>query len=83
MATNKTVVRINPEDMILAIGEDIRNRREAAGITLAALAAKARVSKGNLSKIENGKGRDIGFVTFARIYLALGETFGVEGVEMA
>lgn len=39
------------------LGRELRRRREAAGLSLAALAARIHYSKGHLSKVENGRVR--------------------------
>lgn len=53
-----------------SFGQDIRTWRERRGLTLPELAAKAGVSKGTLSKIENGKG-DACLTTIDKLVRAL------------
>jgi len=47
---------MNPKTLQIELGKEIRGWRDTRELSLGALAAKARVSKGNLSKIENGLG---------------------------
>jgi transcriptional regulator with XRE-family HTH domain len=49
------------------IGERIRQLRIEKGITLTQLSVLAKVSKGTLSKLENGKAGDMGIMTLQRI----------------
>jgi len=43
------------EDIIIRISNKIKEKRKARGVTLEALAAKAQVSKGLISQIENNR----------------------------
>ncbi len=49
------------------VGERIRERREALGLSQADLAARARIDIGTLSKLENGRSGARG-PTLARLY---------------
>ena len=42
------------EEILRTIGEEVRRRREAAGYTLDALAARAELHKNYISKVEQG-----------------------------
>jgi transcriptional regulator with XRE-family HTH domain len=54
------------------LGKQVRGRRLANGFTLPQVARFANVSKGTLSKLENGKAKDIGIMTLQKILQPLG-----------
>ena len=57
---------------IKEIGGMVRQRRIEKKFTLPELAMLAKVSKGTLSKLENGKCQDIGIMTLQKIMVRIG-----------
>jgi transcriptional regulator with XRE-family HTH domain len=64
----------SPEQPASNIGEAIRRRREEANLSLSALAARAKVSKGYVWNLENRKSERPSGQTVYRIAEALGTT---------
>lgn len=46
---------MNKEDLLIAIGKNIKNIREEKNISQAELAARCNYEKSNMSRIESGK----------------------------
>lgn len=67
----KGLLRLTEDALREALGNAIRERRKAQGLTLAQLASRANVSLGYLSQIELGK-NSASIETLYRIALALG-----------
>jgi len=57
---------------LVSIGYLIAQRRRVKGLTLASLAASARVGRSTLAALESGKLPELGFVKVARICGAVG-----------
>lgn len=57
-----------------ALGRKIHAQREALGIGLNALARKAKVDAGWLSRTEHGYSKEIGIFAVSRVAKALGTT---------
>ena len=65
------VERLKPYNPKMQVGERIRTLRKASGMTLAAVAAKANMTKGSLCSIEKGE-RPCGLAVSRKIAKALG-----------
>ena len=55
-----------------SIAEQIANKRKAMGLSQAALAQKARISRATLDALENGRLGEIGYTKLTNILTALG-----------
>jgi len=64
-----------------SIGRQIRETREAAGLSQLELAERAGLTQGNLSWIETGR-RGVGVEVLNRLADALGATWGYDGGRM-
>lgn len=62
-----------------SIGEQIGPKRKEMGLTQAALANKARVSRGTLEALENGRLGELGYAKITRILSALGLELKLQG----
>lgn len=60
-----------------ALGESIKARRTERGISLEALALKAKIDKASLSRFENGKAN---FLTFPAMCRVLGRLFSSDEI---
>ena len=58
--------------MARTLGEKIRIAREAAGLTQAVLAQKAKISEGQLRKLETGRAKNPGIARLQRIARVVG-----------
>jgi transcriptional regulator with XRE-family HTH domain len=56
---------------LLALGNAVRRRREARGLTVNALSAEANVSRGMILALEHGT-RNVGILTIIEVASALG-----------
>jgi DNA-binding NtrC family response regulator len=68
---SKGLLRLSEEALCESLGNAIRERRKALGLTLAQMAQRAKVSLGYLSQIELGK-NSASIETLYKIALALG-----------
>ena len=55
-----------------SIAEQIANKRKTMGLSQAALAQKARISRATLDALENGRLGEIGYTKITNILTALG-----------
>lgn len=66
-----SVEKLKPYNPKMPVGERIRTLRKTAGLTLAAVASKADMTKGSLCSIEKGE-RSCGLAVAKKIAKALG-----------
>jgi len=72
---SKGLLRLSEEALRETLGQSIRERRKALGLTLAQMADRTNVSLGYLSQIELGK-NSASIETLYRICLGLGIRMG-------
>jgi transcriptional regulator with XRE-family HTH domain len=64
--------------LLVDIAEEIAKQRKAAGLSRAALAKRALVSRATLEALENGRRGELGYAKVNRILTALGLEFKLQ-----